>query len=435
MVMLLASTVDPETYRIYEKHLNYMNTSPQVIFALLNQLWTPARDVADIFEALELPYRVVLLCSGDLSFAAAKCYDFEVWSPGTSSWLECSSCSNFEDFQARRMGMRFRREAGAKVEFPHTLNASGVALPRTFATLLGNHQRADGSVVIPKALRPYLGGLSELSAPKLGAIAIAGLPACTKDETSSASSTDVPGVTDAEIKFGTHLPLSQSPAAAYGPIADGMRAYFDYVNESEGGVYGRKLSLIVGDDHYTPADTVEVVRKLVEQDKVFAIVAGLGEETHSAVWKYLDDGSNQGIAWRTPGFPDGSWASGRAQLGFSEGDEITTISRTNKTTGTTNITFYFRAYFTVTNATGFRDVSMWLLRDDGGAYSGCTVSACPPRCPRGRRRGPRATCAATAPPCRRSALPRSESPRRRRGIPTARVPARPDAGTAPDLAS
>lgn len=121
-----------------------------------------ARDVADIFEALELPYRVLLLCSGDMSFAAAKCYDFEVWSPGQQSWLECSSCSNFEDFQSRRMGMRFRREAGAKVEFPHTLNASGVALPRTFATILENHQQADGSVVIPQALRPYLGGLEVL---------------------------------------------------------------------------------------------------------------------------------------------------------------------------------------------------------------------------------------------------------------------------------
>ena len=121
-----------------------------------------ARDVADIFEALELPYRVLLLCSGDMSFAAAKCYDFEVWSPGQQAWLECSSCSNFEDFQSRRMGLRFRREAGAKVEYPHTLNASGVALPRTFATLLENHQQADGSVVIPKALRPYLGGLEVL---------------------------------------------------------------------------------------------------------------------------------------------------------------------------------------------------------------------------------------------------------------------------------
>src|SRR6266446_7991164 len=122
-----------------------------------------ARDVADIFEALELPYRVVLLCSGDLSFAAAKCYDFEVWSPGTGQWLACSSCSNFEDFQARRMSLRFRREAGAKAEFPHTLNASGVALPRTYAALLENHQTGAGGVRIPKALRPYLGGLEEIA--------------------------------------------------------------------------------------------------------------------------------------------------------------------------------------------------------------------------------------------------------------------------------
>jgi seryl-tRNA synthetase len=122
-----------------------------------------AREVSDIFEALELPYRVMLLCTGDLSFAAAKCYDFEVWAPGSGAWLECSSCSNFEDFQARRMGMRFRRAAGAKVEFPHTLNASGVALPRTYAALLENHQRADGSVAIPSALRPYLNGLEVLT--------------------------------------------------------------------------------------------------------------------------------------------------------------------------------------------------------------------------------------------------------------------------------
>jgi len=121
-----------------------------------------ARNVGAVFEALELPYRVMLLCSGDLSFAAAKCYDFEVWSPGTGSWLECSSCSNFGDFQARRMSLRFRREAGAKAEFPHTLNASGVALPRTFATLLENHQTASGAVRIPAALRPYLDGLEEL---------------------------------------------------------------------------------------------------------------------------------------------------------------------------------------------------------------------------------------------------------------------------------
>src|SRR5690349_158642 len=120
-------------------------------------------DVAATFEALELPYRIVLLCSGHFSFAAAKCYDFEVWAPGTSAWLECSSCSNFEDFQARRTSLRFRREAGAKAEYPHTLNASGVALPRTYAALLETHQTAQGSVRIPPALRPYLGGLEEIA--------------------------------------------------------------------------------------------------------------------------------------------------------------------------------------------------------------------------------------------------------------------------------
>ena len=123
-----------------------------------------ARDVAAVFEALELPYRQLLLCSGDLSFAAAKCYDYEVWAPGIKAWLECSSCSNFEDFQARRMNLRFRREAGARAEHPHTLNASGVALPRTFAALLENHQTAAGTVRGPAALRPYLGGLEEIVA-------------------------------------------------------------------------------------------------------------------------------------------------------------------------------------------------------------------------------------------------------------------------------
>ncbi len=100
---------------------------------------------------------------------------------------------------------------------------------------------------------------------------------------------DRTGISDTEIKFGIHIPLSQSPAAAYAPIADGIRAYFDYINDSEGGVHGRKVTLISGDDHYNPSDTVEVVRKLVEQDKVFGIVGGLGEETHLSVWKYLEE--------------------------------------------------------------------------------------------------------------------------------------------------
>jgi branched-chain amino acid transport system substrate-binding protein len=99
---------------------------------------------------------------------------------------------------------------------------------------------------------------------------------------------EVPGVTDTEIKLGTHFALSQSPAAAYAPIAYGMKAYFDYIND-QGGVNGRKINFIIGDDHYNPSDTVEVVRQLVEQQHVFAVVLGLGEATHSAVYKYLED--------------------------------------------------------------------------------------------------------------------------------------------------
>ena len=98
----------------------------------------------------------------------------------------------------------------------------------------------------------------------------------------------VPGVTDTEIILGAHFPISQSPASAYASIADGLRAYFEYVN-SQGGIYGRKIRFVVGDDHYNPADTVEVVRKLVEQDRVFAIVAPFGVPTQTAVYKYLED--------------------------------------------------------------------------------------------------------------------------------------------------
>ena len=110
----------------------------------------------EILQALELPYRVRLLAAGDLSFAAAKCYDIEVWAPGMNTWLEVSSCSNFEDFQARRMNLRWRREHGAKPEHPHTLNGSGLALPRTVVAILENHLNKDGSVTIPEALRDYM---------------------------------------------------------------------------------------------------------------------------------------------------------------------------------------------------------------------------------------------------------------------------------------
>ncbi len=111
----------------------------------------------EVLRSLGLHYRVLELCTGDLSFAAAKCYDLEVWAPGMGRYLEVSSCSNFEDFQARRANIRFRREKGAKPEFPHTLNASGVALPRLMISLMESYQKADGTIAVPEAIRPYFG--------------------------------------------------------------------------------------------------------------------------------------------------------------------------------------------------------------------------------------------------------------------------------------
>lgn len=119
------------------------------------------RDAEEVLQLLGLPYRVVTLCTGDLSFSATKCYDIEVWAPGQDKWLECSSCSNFEDFQARRAGIRYRTKDG-KVQYVHTLNGSGVALPRTYICLLENYQEEDGSVTIPEPLRPYMDGLGKI---------------------------------------------------------------------------------------------------------------------------------------------------------------------------------------------------------------------------------------------------------------------------------
>jgi len=120
-----------------------------------------------VLQRLELPYRVVLLAAGDVGFASAKTYDLEAWAPGVGQWLEVSSSSTFTDFQARRANIRYRPGPGAKPEFVHTLNASGVALPRTLAALLETRQRPDGSVTIPPALAPYLG--TDCLAPAGGA--------------------------------------------------------------------------------------------------------------------------------------------------------------------------------------------------------------------------------------------------------------------------
>jgi seryl-tRNA synthetase len=130
------------------------------------ELDTLVDNAADVCRRLGLPYRVVQMCTGDLSFVAAMKYDVEIWSAGCGEWLEVSSCSNFRDFQARRTGIRYRPAAGAKPEFVHTLNGSGLALPRVVIAILENNQAADGSVAIPSVLRPYMGGIERVAAPK-----------------------------------------------------------------------------------------------------------------------------------------------------------------------------------------------------------------------------------------------------------------------------
>jgi len=123
-----------------------------------DELETLVTDATAVLEALELPYRVVTLATGDLSFAAAKCYDLEVYAPGVDRWLEVSSCSNFEDFQARRAGIRLKKSKETKHRFVHTLNGSGLALPRVIAAILELHQTPTGRVRIPEKLRPYMRG-------------------------------------------------------------------------------------------------------------------------------------------------------------------------------------------------------------------------------------------------------------------------------------
>ena len=128
------------------------------------ELETLVSDAAEVLEILEIPYRIIELCSMDLSFSAAKCYDIETYAPGTGKWLEVSSCSNFEDFQSRRARIRFRPEKGSKPEYVHTLNGSGIALPRLIATILESNQTTTGKVRIPKALVPYMSGKEYIEA-------------------------------------------------------------------------------------------------------------------------------------------------------------------------------------------------------------------------------------------------------------------------------
>ncbi|GAB6036892.1 serine--tRNA ligase [Fundidesulfovibrio butyratiphilus] len=137
-------------------------THPGRSYEELELLTTQAEEV---LKRLELPYRVISLCSGDLGFSSAKTYDIEVWLPGQNTYREISSCSNFEDFQARRAGIRFKPKGGGKTQLVHTLNGSGLAVGRTMVAILENCQREDGSVAIPTALQPYMGGLEVITAP------------------------------------------------------------------------------------------------------------------------------------------------------------------------------------------------------------------------------------------------------------------------------
>jgi seryl-tRNA synthetase len=128
-----------------------------------DELASLVADAQSVLEILELPYRVTMMCTGDVGFSAAKKYDLEVWMPSYNRYVEISSCSNFEAFQARRADIKFRPAPGAKAEFVHTLNGSGLAVGRTIAALLENWQQADGSVVIPERLRPFMGGLEAIT--------------------------------------------------------------------------------------------------------------------------------------------------------------------------------------------------------------------------------------------------------------------------------
>lgn len=131
-------------------------TKPEESYDELEKL---TQDAEEVLKRLQIPYRVVLLCTGDMGFSSAKTYDIEAWLPGQNTYREISSCSNFEDFQARRASIRFRREETGKTEFVHTLNGSGLAIGRTVVAILENYQQADGSVAIPDVLRPYMGGI------------------------------------------------------------------------------------------------------------------------------------------------------------------------------------------------------------------------------------------------------------------------------------
>jgi seryl-tRNA synthetase len=149
----------------FDKVEMYHFTTPEASYGELEQI---VRNAEDICRALEIPHRVVEMVTGDLGFVASKKYDVEMWAPGCGEWLEVSSCSNCETFQARRSNIRFRPNAKAKPDFVHTLNGSGLALPRTVIAVLENYQQEDGSVIVPEVLRPWMGGVEVIRTEEAG---------------------------------------------------------------------------------------------------------------------------------------------------------------------------------------------------------------------------------------------------------------------------
>jgi seryl-tRNA synthetase len=143
----------------FDKVELYKLATPETSY---DELEAMVRDAEAICQALEIPYRLVEMCTGDLGFQASKKYDIEMWAPGADEWLEVSSLSNCTDFQARRASIRYRPEAGARPRFVHTLNGSGLALPRTVIAILENYQQPDGSVAIPEVLKPYMPGIDQI---------------------------------------------------------------------------------------------------------------------------------------------------------------------------------------------------------------------------------------------------------------------------------
>jgi len=140
----------------FDKVEMYKLTTPETSYDALERM---VHDAEVVCQGLEIPYRLIEMCTGDLGFQATKKYDLELWAPGVEEWLEVSSLSNCTDFQARRANLRYRPEKGAKPRFVHTLNGSGLALPRVMIAVMENYQQSDGSIVVPQVLRPYMGGI------------------------------------------------------------------------------------------------------------------------------------------------------------------------------------------------------------------------------------------------------------------------------------